>query len=380
MGDDVVRPEPDDSQFDPRIEGDYLWGRGAADMKTVVASYIVWMRRMAASGPPYPPFNLLLVGNEENGEADPFGTPHVLETLEKESGWRPGLMVVGERTGEVGEELYGSICTESRGVLRMEITARGGHNRTNGHVVCVARKEECLLAVNSDTHAPSDLMGMAERMQVALGAVHLSHGEVGVGRLDLPRHAQLVVVGERQDEPDDPRRLGVEDLVEAAADLAGAGAALGQHGVAAGGADQDPPGRFVADLLAAAGTDIALVIHLGEVYGFRLSRREASKLLLTISAQLVALMGAYWGVNLVASALKTASAGLSTALTATSQGALAWYATYLTGQMAQSWFSKGKSWGNAGPKQTARNILASLDRDRLLRTAREDVARRIKGL
>ena len=73
----------------------------------------------------------------------------------------------------------------------------------------------------------------------------------------------------------------------------------------------------VADLLAAAGTDIALVIHLGEVYGFRLSRREASKLLLTISAQLVALMGAYWGVNLVASALKTASAGLSTALTAT---------------------------------------------------------------
>ena len=132
----------------------------------------------------------------------------------------------------------------------------------------------------------------------------------------------------------------------------------------------------VADLLAAAGTDIALVMHLGEVYGFRLSRREASKLLLTISAQLVALMGAYWGVNLVASALKTASAGLSTALTATSQGALAWYATYLTGQMAQSWFSKGKSWGNAGPRETARAILSGLDRDSLLRTAREDISSR----
>src|SRR4029079_9019869 len=25
---DVVEPEPDDSQFTPRIEGDYLWGRG----------------------------------------------------------------------------------------------------------------------------------------------------------------------------------------------------------------------------------------------------------------------------------------------------------------------------------------------------------------
>jgi succinyl-diaminopimelate desuccinylase len=131
---DVVRPEPDDSQFEPRIQGDYLWGRGTADMKTVVASYMVWMRQIAASGPPYPPFNLLLVGNEENGEGDPFGTPHVLKTLEKESGWRPGLMVVGERTGEAGEELFGSICTESRGVLRMEITARGtcGHTGTGG--------------------------------------------------------------------------------------------------------------------------------------------------------------------------------------------------------------------------------------------------------
>ena len=134
----------------------------------------------------------------------------------------------------------------------------------------------------------------------------------------------------------------------------------------------------VADLLAAAGTDIAMVVHLGEVYGFRLSRREASKLLLTVSAQLIALMGAYWGMNLVASAMKTASAGLSTALTAASQGALAWYATYLTGKMAQTWFSKGKSWGSEGPKETARAILASLDREALLRSARDDIYARLK--
>lgn len=134
----------------------------------------------------------------------------------------------------------------------------------------------------------------------------------------------------------------------------------------------------VTDLLAAAGTDVAMVIHLGEVYGFRLSRREASKLLLTISAQLIALMGAYWGMNLVSSAMKTVSAGLSTALTATAQGALAWYATYLTGKMAQTWFSRGKSWGNAGPQKTARVILASLDRDDLLRTARADLMARVK--
>jgi acetylornithine deacetylase/succinyl-diaminopimelate desuccinylase-like protein len=49
---DVVAPEPDDSQFSPRVEGEYLWGRGSADMKTVVATYLVcmscayWLRRM----------------------------------------------------------------------------------------------------------------------------------------------------------------------------------------------------------------------------------------------------------------------------------------------------------------------------------------------
>ena len=133
----------------------------------------------------------------------------------------------------------------------------------------------------------------------------------------------------------------------------------------------------VADLLAAAGTDVAMGIHLGETYGFHLSRREAAKLLLTISAQLVALTGAYWGLNLVSSALKTASAGLSATLTATAQGALAWYATYVIGQMAQTWFARGKSWGDAGPRAVARRILDSLDRDYLVRSAREDVARKL---
>jgi small GTP-binding protein len=135
----------------------------------------------------------------------------------------------------------------------------------------------------------------------------------------------------------------------------------------------------VADLLAAAGTDVAMVIHLGEVYGFSLSRKEASRLVVTISAQLVALMSAYWGVNLVSSALKTASAGLSTTITAVAQGALAWYATYLTGKMAQTWFARGKSWGRRGPRDTAKAILNTLDRNVILATAREDIRRIIRN-
>jgi len=135
----------------------------------------------------------------------------------------------------------------------------------------------------------------------------------------------------------------------------------------------------VADLLAAAGTDVAMVIHLGKVYGFQLSKSEASKLLLTISAQLLLLMGAYWGVNMVSAAMKTISAGMSAALTAGAQGALAWYATYVTGHAAESWFAKGKSWGSAGPKQTINEILASLDQDSILQSARADIMSKLKG-
>ena len=134
----------------------------------------------------------------------------------------------------------------------------------------------------------------------------------------------------------------------------------------------------IADLLAAAGTDVAMVVHLGNVYGFQLSRREASKLLLTISAQMLLLMGAYWGMNMVSAAMKTISAGMSAALTAGAQGTLAWYATYVTGHAAETWFAKGKSWGPAGPKETINEILGSLDRDSVLQSARSDILGRLK--
>jgi len=153
---DVVEPEPDDSQFIPRIEGDYLWGRGAADMKTVVATYLVWMKSILQgrddtpftireSGPAgprrYPNISLLLVGNEENGEAEAWGTPNVLEALGRSSlpdqagdPYRPTLLIAGERTGEGGDELFGEICVENRGVMRFEVTARGkkGHSGVAG--------------------------------------------------------------------------------------------------------------------------------------------------------------------------------------------------------------------------------------------------------
>ena len=133
---DVVPPEPDDSQFNPSLEGDYLLGRGAGDMKTVVATYLVWMKDRLRQGPPYPPVNLLLVGNEENGETEPMGTPHVLRLLSEEeqdgqgNPYAPKLLIAGERTGEGGADRWGEVCIQNRGVMRFDLVARGQRGHT----------------------------------------------------------------------------------------------------------------------------------------------------------------------------------------------------------------------------------------------------------
>ncbi len=134
----------------------------------------------------------------------------------------------------------------------------------------------------------------------------------------------------------------------------------------------------VADLLAAATLDAALVMHLGRVYGLPLTRREAGNLIGVISAQLAALMGAIWSVHLVASALKGMSAGLSTVVTAGAQGALAWYATELVGRAAERYLVNGKSWGSKGPKTVVSEIVTSLDRDSILREARAEILKRLR--
>ncbi len=107
----------------------------------------------------------------------------------------------------------------------------------------------------------------------------------------------------------------------------------------------------VADLLAAATVDVALVIRLSEVYGLSLSKSEGSKLLLTIAGQMIALMGAVWGVHLASSVLKGMTAGLSVTVTGLAQGALAYYATYLVGRSAEEYLINGKSWGEDGPQE-----------------------------
>lgn len=133
----------------------------------------------------------------------------------------------------------------------------------------------------------------------------------------------------------------------------------------------------VADLFAAAFIDVGMVMHLSKVYDLPVSRREAGTLVSVIAAEAAALMGTVWALHFVSSALKVGTAGLSTIVTAGAQGAIAYYSTYVVGRIAAEYLSKGKSWGEGGPKQVVQSILDSLDRDTVLLEAKKEIRTRL---
>ena len=54
--------------------------------------------------------------------------------------------------------------------IALELTSRSGHNRTNGYVAQIAREAACQLVVDSDAHAPGDLLDERAKFIVAKGA------------------------------------------------------------------------------------------------------------------------------------------------------------------------------------------------------------------
>jgi GTP-binding protein Era len=135
----------------------------------------------------------------------------------------------------------------------------------------------------------------------------------------------------------------------------------------------------LADLFAAAFIDVGMVVHLSRVYGLPISRSEAGALVRVIAAEAAALMGTVWALHFVSSALKVGTGGLSTLVTASAQGAIAYYSTYVVGRIAGEYLAKGKSWGDGGPKRVVKEILDSLDRDTVLKDARREIRARLNA-
>ena len=88
----------------------------------------------------------------------------------------PGLITKDEAMEAVRNSIY------------LEITTRKGQSLTNGHVVKMARQAKAPLILNSDSHAPHDLVHKDMARKIALGA-GLTEAETEV----MFRNSQVLV-------------------------------------------------------------------------------------------------------------------------------------------------------------------------------------------
>lgn len=88
----------------------------------------------------------------------------------------PGTNRAAVQCADVDILAHPGLITEEEAALAaangitLELTARGGHNMTNGHVARVARAAGVRLVVNTDAHTPADFIDQARARVVALGA------------------------------------------------------------------------------------------------------------------------------------------------------------------------------------------------------------------
>ncbi len=61
------------------------------------------------------------------------------------------------------------ILAEKRGIM-LEISARKGHSLTNGHVARLAKKNGAKMVINTDSHAPEDLIDETFAKKIVSGA------------------------------------------------------------------------------------------------------------------------------------------------------------------------------------------------------------------
>jgi histidinol phosphatase-like PHP family hydrolase len=54
--------------------------------------------------------------------------------------------------------------------IALEVTSRKGHCLTNGHVVKLAKQYGARLVLNTDAHAPEDLLSHDQAQKIAMGA------------------------------------------------------------------------------------------------------------------------------------------------------------------------------------------------------------------
>ncbi len=101
---------------------------------------------------------IVIVHGETTVEPVPPGTNHTAMSLDINILAHPGLITIED--AELARE----------NGIALELTSRNGHNRTNGHVARTANETGATLIVDTDSHAPQDLISDETAFTIALGA------------------------------------------------------------------------------------------------------------------------------------------------------------------------------------------------------------------
>lgn len=127
---DVVPPGPLDQwrsdPFKPEVRDGFLYGRGAADMKTSIAAFVTAVERFLAARPDHAGAIALLLTSDEEGRAVD-GTVRVVEAL-KARGETLDYCIVGEPTS--AGRLADTIKNGRRGSLSGKLVVKG----VQGHI------------------------------------------------------------------------------------------------------------------------------------------------------------------------------------------------------------------------------------------------------
>lgn len=145
----------------------------------------------------------------------------------------------------------------------------------------------------------------------------------------------------------------------------------------------------ILDMLGGIGSDLVMIRALSQMYGFPMTRFEASKLWQSIIRSSSTLLLSEFGTSLILgfgksgaaiwSAFESFSGFTAFAGAMTAQAGAAGYGTYAVGQAAKIYLQQGCSWGATGVNTVMQGILSQAKTDSTLERLQSEIKASIEN-